>query len=98
MRQTSSENTPEGIKERYNDINVDMNVSKLSENIVFDPLSLTNEICTKISKPLKASKNILVLEWVGHGGEAHIKSYSLKWSKRYWRASQITTLSSGKNS
>ncbi len=61
-RQTSTENTLEGMKERHHDINDEMDLTRLSESIIFDPLSLTDEICSKISLELKNANKILVFE------------------------------------
>jgi len=62
IRETSKEDNIEGIEERYKDISSDMNITKLSEDIIFDPLPLTDEICSKISDQLKNSKEILTFE------------------------------------
>jgi len=61
-KETSKENSIEGIEERFKDINIDMDVHKLNKHVVFDPISVTNEICDKISDKLDKAKSILILE------------------------------------
>lgn len=52
----------EGFKKRYEVINKKMDMKKLSESIVFDPLELTKEICEKIKDPLKKAERIMIIE------------------------------------
>ena len=64
-RLTSNKSGFEGFKKRYDVINTKMDITKLSESIVFDPLELTNEMCSKIKEPLKKAKRILILDKSG---------------------------------
>lgn len=59
---TSDEPTTDGMLARHHDINGELDLSKLSTSIIFDPLSFTEEVCSKIDAPLKSAKKILILE------------------------------------
>ncbi|OQA66375.1 MAG: hypothetical protein BWY36_00905 [Candidatus Diapherotrites archaeon ADurb.Bin253] len=61
-RLTSEKSGEEGFKQRYDVINNKMDIKKLSESIVFDPIKLTDEICEKIKDPLKKADKIMAIE------------------------------------
>lgn len=61
-RLTSNESGFKGFEKRYEVINERMDIKKLSESIVFDPIELTEEMCEKIKDPLKKANRIMVIE------------------------------------
>jgi hypothetical protein len=76
--ESSEENTIEGMKERHHDINEEMDLSKLSASIIFDPLLLTEEMCSKIKETIKTAKRILILEKNGSFIYSILKRIGLK--------------------
>jgi len=59
---SSDKKGADGFKQRYEVINNKMDIKKLSESIVFDPIKLTDEICEKIKGPLQRANQIMVIE------------------------------------
>ena len=57
----------EGIKERYNIINEKMDISKLDENLIFDPMNISSKMIKKLNEyvDLKNQKNVGVLDKSG---------------------------------
>lgn len=78
QNEASSENTIEAMKGRHETINDKIDVSKLSESIVFDPLAITDKICEKLSDELKRSQKILIIEKNGSFTYSVIKGIGYK--------------------
>jgi hypothetical protein len=76
--ESSEDNTIEGMKERHHDINEEMDLNKLSTSIIFDPLSVTEEICSKIENSLNSAERILIYEKNGSFVYSVLKRIGLK--------------------
>lgn len=52
----------EGMEKRHFTVNNKIDLNKLSPSLIFDPLSISEEICNKLDNRLKSANNILIFE------------------------------------